>query len=272
MGGLGWTPLAPAACIEGQPYALADCGELDQDHDGVRNALDACPEQPGPVSGCPDGDDDADGVQNLADRCPNEVGSARHGGCPVADTDHDGVNDELDACPDEAGPNNGCADLDSDHDGVADRLDACPTVAGVDTTGCGEAPAPAPAPASLQPPVAVVAGTQLQLAEKISFTVGRAEIAAASYRLLDQVALVLREHPELNHIRIEGHTDDSGVRALNVALSQQRAEAVKTYLSHHGVDAARLEAKGFGPTHPIANNLTAAGRERNRRVEFFTAP
>jgi outer membrane protein OmpA-like peptidoglycan-associated protein len=78
--------------------------------------------------------------------------------------------------------------------------------------------------------------------------------------------------PELKHLSIEGHTDAQGQAERNLDLSQRRANSVKTWLVAHGVDDARLDAKGFGQTKPIADNRTSQGRAQNRRVEFVIVP
>jgi len=96
-------------------------------------------------------------------------------------------------------------------------------------------------------------------------------ILKKSFKLLDNVAAVISSHPDLPAIVVEGHTDDRGDEAHNMDLSQRRAEAVKAYLVTKGIDAAKLEAKGFGPTKPIASNATNKGRSTNRRVEFKIA-
>ena len=79
---------------------------------------------------------------------------------------------------------------------------------------------------------------------------------------------MLVANPQVKKVRIEGHTDNTGAADFNTKLSQGRAKAVRDYLVKKGVAADRLEAKGFGPTQPIGDNKTAAGREANRRVEF----
>jgi OOP family OmpA-OmpF porin len=76
--------------------------------------------------------------------------------------------------------------------------------------------------------------------------------------------------PKLAGKRIEivGHTDNSGSRALNLALSQSRAETVKSYLAGKGINPATLSAVGVGPDQPVAPNDKEENRARNRRIEF----
>jgi OOP family OmpA-OmpF porin len=70
-------------------------------------------------------------------------------------------------------------------------------------------------------------------------------------------------------ILIAGHTDSDGSEAYNLQLSQKRADAVKAYLiQNYAIDGANLTAKGFGESQPIADNTTAAGKQKNRRVEL----
>ena len=69
-------------------------------------------------------------------------------------------------------------------------------------------------------------------------------------------------------IEIEGHTDSRGSVALNKALSQARADTVRSYLIDNGVGAARINARGLGSERPIADNNTINGRQANRRIEF----
>ncbi len=70
-------------------------------------------------------------------------------------------------------------------------------------------------------------------------------------------------------MNIDGHTDNTGSAATNKTLSKKRAEAARTYLVGKGVDPTRINAKGFGKDKPIADNKTAEGRSKNRRVEFL---
>ena len=71
-----------------------------------------------------------------------------------------------------------------------------------------------------------------------------------------------------NKIVIIGHTDSTGLRSSNLALSKARADAVKNYLVNAGVDDNIISASGVGPDNPIASNDTAEGRAKNRRIEF----
>ncbi|MBK7937008.1 MAG: thrombospondin type 3 repeat-containing protein [Lewinellaceae bacterium] len=116
------------------PGPASALGCPDSDGDGLGDAEDDCPRDPGPLDtkGCPDYD--KDGFPDKDDECPTEAG--RWNGCP--DTDFDGVPDKNDQCPTEAGTaaNNGCPDVsDSDGDGVPDKDDKCPTLAGTND-GC----------------------------------------------------------------------------------------------------------------------------------------
>ena len=77
----------------------------------------------------------------------------------------------------------------------------------------------------------------------------------------------MKENPAYN-IEINGHTDNQGDAAKNLVLSQKRSDAVKAYLVSKGIATERLSAKGFGQTMPVADNATAAGKAKNRRVEF----
>ena len=102
----------------------------------------------------------------------------------------------------------------------------------------------------------------------MQFDTGKSTIKKVSDPLLDEVASVLQQHPEITKIEVQGHTDNQGKAASNKTLSQARSEAVVTALVKRGIDKTRLTAKGFGQEKPIAPNETAEGRQKNRRVQF----
>jgi len=243
----------------------------DKDRDGVPDLVDACPEVAGAASkdlarnGCPS-DRDGDKIPDGADGCPDEPGvpseDPRRYGCP-SDKDNDGIYDKDDACPDELGPasadpkKHGCPP-DKDGDGVPDAQDACPDLAGEAGKDAARNGCPAPK----------VTKEKIEIAQRIEFTQARAELLPESLPILDAIAKVILEHPEITKMVVEGHTDDQGGAEYNLELSEKRAQAVKEYLVKAGVARERIEAKGYGHSKPIAPNDTEEGRKTNRRVEF----
>jgi OOP family OmpA-OmpF porin len=236
----------------------------DSDGDGVRDDRDDCPNTPDGVSVTSNGcriDSDGDRVWDEDDECADTPRGARvdAAGCRL-DSDGDGVYDEDDRCANTpAGTEvdaRGCpVPVDSDGDGVYDDDDRCantPRGTQVDARGC--------------PVLFEAEGTALVL-EGVTFETSSANLAGESRAILDRVAESLRANPEVR-VRVEGHTDNTGSRAFNVQLSQQRAESVVAYLVSQGVSAGQLEARGVGPDEPIADNGTREGRARNRRVEL----
>ncbi len=225
----------------------------DTDGDGVADKDDKCPKEAGlaQFQGCPD--TDGDGIADPNDKCPKEAGLAQFQGCP--DSDGDGVADPEDLCPNQAGPKEfkGCPDTDKD--GIPDNIDKCPKVAGIDKNmGC---------PA--------VKKEVLKIFERaltgIQFETGKDVIKKQSFPILDQVVLVMKENPEYN-LEINGHTDNVGDSTKNQILSDKRAASVRKYLIDKGIAETRMVSHGYGQTIPIADNKTAAGRAKNRRVEF----
>ncbi|MCX2583091.1 MULTISPECIES: DUF6089 family protein [unclassified Pedobacter] len=154
---------------------------------------------------------------------------------------------------------------DSDGDGVADKLDKCPdTPSGtvVDGSGC-----PLVAP---KPQVTVITEEDRKVVSEaiknLEFDLGKATIRSKSYASLNKVAALLVQ--KNFSLKLAGHTDNTGSKELNLRLSKERAESVKAYLVSQGANASRIEATGYGMGQPIATNKTAAGRQKNRRVEF----
>ncbi|MDP2342050.1 MAG: OmpA family protein [Deltaproteobacteria bacterium] len=249
------------------PAKWKGCPPPDKDGDGFHDDDDVCPEVPGiaePSSkkkGCPEDDKDKDGVIDVDDACPEVPGTRPTRGCP--DKDEDTIVDSLDRCPDVMGnlAMQGCADGDAD--GLADPDDKCPTepetINGIDDAdGCPDK----------GKVLVIVTKTKVELKESVFFDSGKATIQARSSSLLDQIAQVMKAHPEVKKIRIEGHTDSAGADDKNLELSKKRARAVLDALLTRGIEPARLDSEGFGETKPIADNKTKDGKAQNRRVEL----
>jgi outer membrane protein OmpA-like peptidoglycan-associated protein len=187
-------------------------------------------------------DSDGDGIPDSKDRCPSER------------EDIDGYDDQ-DGCPEE--------DPDTDRDGIADGQDQCPdakeTINGSeDDDGC---------PDSGDPRVIYEDG-QFKVLKTVEFEHGSARLEKDSYSLLNQVALTIKANPQVERVRVEGHTDDTGPRDVNVRLSKQRAAVVREYLIQKGVSPKRLTAEGYGPDKPLESGTSDEARAKNRRVEF----
>src|SRR5690606_13099793 len=117
-------------------------------------------------------------------------------------------------------------------------------------------------------PLVRIRARQITIRRQVNFATDSADILPESDALLSEVADVILRHPELTRIQIQGHTDNRGGEQHNQDLSQRRAEAVRDWLVRAGVDASRLEARGFGQSEPLVPNITASNRARNRRVQF----
>ena len=108
----------------------------------------------------------------------------------------------------------------------------------------------------------------VRLGAAVLFETGKYDLKSQARASLQGLAVLLRGYPGYPII-IEGHTDNVGAAASNQALSDRRASSVKDWLvSHAQIAAACIETKGFGATQPVASNATAAGRQKNRRVEI----
>jgi outer membrane protein OmpA-like peptidoglycan-associated protein len=105
------------------------------------------------------------------------------------------------------------------------------------------------------------------LSEPIVFAVGKAALLPDSDSLMDGIVAVMRANPSVT-IEVRVHTDNQGASAYNMALSQQRADAVVGALIARGVDRARMSASGRGSTEPLVPNTTAENRAINRRTEI----
>jgi outer membrane protein OmpA-like peptidoglycan-associated protein len=103
--------------------------------------------------------------------------------------------------------------------------------------------------------------------KNIFFDINKFDLRRESYAELDNVVNLLKENPSLK-IQIKGHTDNTGKAAVNLKLSNDRANAVIKYFIGKGIDAKRLSSKGFGSTQPVAVNTSEEGRAKNRRTEM----
>jgi OmpA-OmpF porin, OOP family len=229
----------------------------DTDGDGVPDTEDACPDIAGlaTLAGCPDSD--GDGIADKDDKCPTTAGLKKYNGCPIPDSDGDGINDEDDKCPNTPGMARygGCPVPDTDKDGVNDEDDKCPTLPGTAANnGC--------------PEIKAEVKKRIDVAAKqIFFATGSAKLLAKSNKSLNEIASILQNDNNLK-LDINGHTDNTGTAEKNLLLSTNRAKAVFDYLVNKGIAAERLIANGFGQEQPVADNKTAAGRAKNRRVEL----
>jgi len=100
----------------------------------------------------------------------------------------------------------------------------------------------------------------------VMFDTGQADLKPGADRKLDQLVQFLTEHQD-RHVQIDGFTDSVGTDSYNEALSQRRADAVKSALLSRGIDASRISTQGYGKAFPVASNADSGGRQLNRRVE-----
>lgn len=117
-------------------------------------------------------------------------------------------------------------------------------------------------------PLVIFKGDKIEILQQVHFQSGKSVILADSYNLLQQVVDAVIKNG-VKRIKVEGHTDNRGKKEANQKLSEDRARAVADYLIAQGIDAQRIESVGYGDSKPVAPNLTARGRELNRRVEFI---
>lgn len=256
-----WPAKAAAArcVVELPPPPPPPPPPADTDGDGLLDRDDKCPTVPGVAAyqGCPVPDRDKDGIADSEDVCPDEPGVKSAHGCP--DKDGDTLTDAKDRCPNEAGPValKGCPDTDGDQ--IVDIDDKCPEVRGKESNGgCPEAEAKA-----------VVTKDKIEILDVVNFDTGKSTISATSAGLLKEIAAVFRDNTDITKVRVEGHTDNAGDEDSNMKLSQDRAEAVVARLVSLGIDAKRLEPRGYGQSVPVADNGTKEGMAKNRRVAFI---
>jgi len=232
-----WPGCAPAKPPVAQPADADGDGIPDDGTDKCLNEKeDGLP--PDPKDGCKSTDPDGDGIIGDADKCPKE----KEDGLP----------------PD---PKDGCASVDTDGDGLIGATDQCPnepeTKNGYqDADGCPDTPR------------VVVTKTEVKITEKIMFAFGKATIEPASQSLLDEIAYVVNDNPQIEYLEVAGHADKIGTEPFNVQLTKRRAQAVMAALVKRQVDPRRMHAQGYGNYCQLDSADTDAAREKNRRVEF----
>lgn len=141
--------------------------------------------------------------------------------------------------------------MDADKDGVVDGKDKCSgTGSGLTVNAYGCVPEEK---ANIE-------------VEGVMFDSGSSKMTSGSDQSMSELAAFLKEHPETK-AEIQGHTDNTGSKPRNKTLSQERAEAVKSYLvEKHQIEPGRLSAYGYGDAQPVSDNTTTQGRSENRRV------
>jgi outer membrane protein OmpA-like peptidoglycan-associated protein len=242
----------------------------------ARPAAPAAAAAPAPAAPKPDADTDKDGIPDSRDKCRTEPatknGYQDEDGCPDknphdVDTDGDGLMDDVDKCPkdpeDKDGfeDDDGCPDPDNDKDGIPDVNDKCPTQPETinnvkDDDGCPDKG------------LVTLKENELETLRPIFFDKDRARVRQRFHASLDDIAAILKAHPEIGRCAVEGHTDATGPAEWNKKLSLARAKSVAVYLISKGVDPARVVAIGQAEALPWASNQTEAGRAANRRVIF----
>lgn len=218
--------------------------KADTDGDGLNDGDEILTYKTDPLKADTDGDGSSDGDEILKDKTdPLRV-----------DTDGDGLNDGDEVTKYKTDPTK----ADTDGGSVSDGAEV---VRGSDPLN----------PADDVPPkkeeLKVEVGKAIVL-EGIVFATGKADITTESETNLEKAYNTLEQNPEIG-VEIRGYTDNTGKKAVNMKLSQSRAESVKAWLVKKGIAADRITAKGYGPDNPIADNKTKEGRAQNRRIEFF---
>ncbi|MDA3930713.1 MAG: OmpA family protein [Prolixibacteraceae bacterium] len=262
--------------------------EKDQDHDGVPDNEDECPDTPEGVKvdekGCPL-DTDKDGIPDFEDDCPDDPGLPKYNGCP--DTDGDGIIDKIDDCPELPGlpEYNGCPDTDGD--GVIDPNDLCPgTQAGVvvdeygcpiDSDGdglydavdqCPDEYGPMEYLGCPEPPDVGWPSTDNDTPPEVYFETNQFELDPVAEEEMQKMVKYLFENPNMN-IRLYGSADPRGSKEYNAVLSARRVEAVKKFLLRKGVPENRIMVKALGETQEIKTSKKEEGVSEDQRLKKY---
>ena len=277
MVGVQWSPGASSHGGGEEPPPPPPI-DRDTDGDGIVDSLDKCPNEPEDKDlyqdddGCPDPDNDGDGIPDAQDKCPLDAedkdGFQDDDGCPDKDNDGDGIPDAQDKCPNEPEDKDGfqdldgCPDPDNDGDGIPDAQDKCPnepeTINGnQDDDGCPDR----------GDPLVIMSPDRLDLLDAITFK--GTTINKASLNVLGQIGATLRAHTEIWRLRLTVHVQPTRDPDKDMELSQKRAQVLKDWLVQYGIDAKRLEPRGFGGTKPLVPPDTRGSAQINERVELI---
>ena len=212
----------------------------DTDGDGLSDGDEIKKYHTDPLKKDTDGDGLTDGEEVLI----------YHTNPLLADTDGDGLSDGYEVKVLHTDPLN----VDTDGDGIPDNEDGCPLEPGPKSNhGCPIEP--------------FTTGSRIDL-PKIQFETAKWDVLPQSFTPLNELLGLMTKYPKIR-ISIQGHTDNSGDSLANESLSLNRARSVQNWLIEHGINASRMESRGYGQTRPIATNTTPEGREANRRIEFI---
>jgi OmpA-OmpF porin, OOP family len=259
----------------------------DTDGDGIMDKLDACPREKGLKvdNGCPAKDADKDGIADRDDKCPDEAGTRENGGCPVVaateSVSSSATSSSSSITSSAASTIISNVTVGSDAVVVGKYVDYGSVQnlpSGTTYSGSGREVDPSSLITSrVQVGSETVSSNTIISSEEtavfdealygIQFETGSATITNASFGILTKVYNVMRNRTDFN-FEIGGHTDNQGNSVTNQRLSESRAKAVYAFLVKRGIAASRLTYVGYGDTNPVADNASAAGRTKNRRVQF----
>ncbi len=265
----------------------------DTDGDGIIDKEDDCPKEFGlkQFKGCPDRDNDS--IPDKTDQCPDKPGPASNNGCPeVKLILVDSAGASLRTVVQNKDGSFSFDDLPADElvrfklqgEHIDTVFDVKVVVGGIakkaikdnrdgylhfivlktDASTLGQLKTQDVAIKLDTVEKAIVA----KAFSNLEFATGNDVIKKESYSSLDELAKLLAKKPKWR-LKISGHTDNQGLPAANLKLSQKRGEAVKKYLVKKGIEENRFKVEWFGQTQPIADNKTPEGRQKNRRVEML---
>ncbi len=254
----------------------------DTDADGIPDKSDTCPTEKGTKAdrGCPATDTDKDGIADRDDKCPEQAGTRANEGCPEVEKVAEVVTNSPVPTPIVAASTtaiNSTVSVGSDAVVVGTYTDYSSAEnlgAGSTYKGNGREIDPRSVISStvnVGRETAVISSEETAVFDEalygIQFETGSAVISSSSNSVLTKVYNVMNNKRNVN-FEIGGYTDNVGSSAANQRLSEARAKAVYNYLTKRGIAASRLTFVGYGGNNPLEDNGTAAGRAKNRRVQF----